>query len=173
MRKHLSVSNIIAMLALFAVLGGTAYAAKKIITKPGQIKNGVVTNSKIKKGTIKPNRLSAKAKATLKGEQGEQGEQGPQGPSGLSQVVTRAETVQVDPGSTNDGTASCEPGETFLGGAADAPGMELDFSFPSPDGINQSTDGQTSTEWYGQATQIGGDASKTLYVWAFCAQGPS
>lgn len=33
-----------------------------------------------------------------------------------------------------------------------------------------STDGQTSSSWYAQAFQTGGDSPLTLNIWAFCAQ---
>lgn len=58
--RHLSFSNVIAMLALFLALGGAAYAGTKINGKSivnrsiggGKLKNEAITASKIKKGTI-------------------------------------------------------------------------------------------------------------------------
>lgn len=49
-RKHLSFSNVVACLALFAALGGSAYAANKIGTN--QLKNNAVTTAKIKKNAV-------------------------------------------------------------------------------------------------------------------------
>jgi hypothetical protein len=58
--RHLSFSNVIAMLALFVALGGAAYAGSKISGSSikngsiggGKLKNETITASKIKKGTI-------------------------------------------------------------------------------------------------------------------------
>ena len=65
----------IACVALFAAVGGPGYAASKI------------SGSKIKKNSISANRLTAAARASLKGNigpQGVPGAQGPQGPSGTT-----------------------------------------------------------------------------------------
>jgi hypothetical protein len=58
--RHLSFSNVIAMLALFLALGGAAYAGTKINGNSinngsiggGKLKNETITANKIKKGTI-------------------------------------------------------------------------------------------------------------------------
>jgi hypothetical protein len=58
--RHLSFSNVIAVIALFVALGGAAYAGSKIngnsiVNKSiggGKLKNETITANKIKKGTI-------------------------------------------------------------------------------------------------------------------------
>lgn len=58
--RHLSFSNVIAVIALFIALGGAAYAGTKINGKTivnksiggGKLKNETITANKIKKGTI-------------------------------------------------------------------------------------------------------------------------
>jgi hypothetical protein len=58
--RHLSFSNVIAVIALFVALGGAAYAGSKINGKTivnksiggGKLKNETITANKIKKGTI-------------------------------------------------------------------------------------------------------------------------
>jgi hypothetical protein len=58
--RHLSFSNVIAVIALFVALGGAAYAGTKINGKTivnksiggGKLKNETITANKIKKGTI-------------------------------------------------------------------------------------------------------------------------
>lgn len=57
LRTHLNPASLIAMVALFAALGGVSYAAATIDGK--DIKNGTVTGKKLKKGTI----TGAKVKA--------------------------------------------------------------------------------------------------------------
>lgn len=58
--RHLTFSNVIALLALFVALGGAAYAGSKINGKTivnksiggGKLKNETITANKLKKGTI-------------------------------------------------------------------------------------------------------------------------
>lgn len=73
-------STVIAFVALFAVLGGAAYAGTKINGK--DIKKDTVTSKAIKNGTLKSKDLSSKATAALQGQQGPKGDTGPQGPQG-------------------------------------------------------------------------------------------
>lgn len=74
-----SGSMIVAMIALIAALGGTAYAAATISGK--DIKNNTVTSGRIKNKTLKTKDLSDKARNELKGATGPAGPQGPVGPS--------------------------------------------------------------------------------------------
>jgi hypothetical protein len=62
--RHLSFSNVIAMLALFIALGGAAYAGTKI--NGSSIKNGSIGGGKLKNETITGNKLK---KGTLTGAQ--------------------------------------------------------------------------------------------------------
>jgi hypothetical protein len=70
LRSKLTFANAISVVALFIALGGVGYAAFKLPKNsvgPKQIRNGAVSESK----------LSASAKATLKGAKGDQGPAGP------------------------------------------------------------------------------------------------
>jgi hypothetical protein len=62
--RHLSFSNVIAMLALFVALGGAAYAGTKI--NGSSIKNGSIGGGKLKNETITANKLK---KGTITGAQ--------------------------------------------------------------------------------------------------------
>jgi hypothetical protein len=62
--RHLSFSNVIAMLALFLALGGAAYAGTKI--NGSSIKNGSIGGGKLKNETITANKLK---KGTITGAQ--------------------------------------------------------------------------------------------------------
>jgi hypothetical protein len=62
--RHLSFSNLIALLALFIALGGAAYAGSKI--NGSSIKNGSIGGGKLKNETITGNKL---AKGTITGAQ--------------------------------------------------------------------------------------------------------
>jgi hypothetical protein len=74
LRKHLSYANVTATIAVFLALGGTAIAAKVLIKKPSQLKNGVVINKKVRKATLTVNRLRPSARASLRGQTGPPGE---------------------------------------------------------------------------------------------------
>lgn len=80
-----TLSGLVACLALFLALGGGAYAA---VTLPresvgtGQLKEGAVTGSKIRAGSLTSADFAA---GTLKpGPQGEDGPAGPRGPAGTT-----------------------------------------------------------------------------------------
>lgn len=83
LRNRLTYANVVATLALVIALGtGSAFAASVIITKSSQVKNGVITNAKIKRGTVQADRLTASARASLRGATGPAGPAGPQGDPG-------------------------------------------------------------------------------------------
>jgi hypothetical protein len=116
MRKHLSPATIIALLALFVALTGTATAAGVAL----------ITGKQIKDGSIGLADLSPRAKAGLKGARGPQGPQGAQGPQGLvgpaggfnpakvSYVTGPLVTVQPDDVDTAE--AHCPLGTKVVGG---------------------------------------------------------
>jgi Collagen triple helix repeat (20 copies) len=82
-RRH---GTAVAYLALFAALGGSAYAADKLTG--GFIKDGTITGKDVKNGSLGAKKLSAKAVSSLRGQtgpagpQGPKGDKGPQGPAG-------------------------------------------------------------------------------------------
>lgn len=120
MFKHRpSPAMVIAMLALFVTLGGSAFAAKSyLITSTSQIRPSVVRRLKGKRGPIGP-----------QGPQGVQGTPGPAGPStvaGLIQVDGPANTIL--PGDAAISVATCPPGSRVVSGGGssitgDANGM--------------------------------------------------
>src|SRR5882757_10576208 len=74
-RGKLSFSNIVAVLALFVALGGSAYAAT-------QLPKNSVGPKQLKKGAVTRTKLSPAVKSTLTGAAGPKGSTGPQGPRG-------------------------------------------------------------------------------------------
>jgi hypothetical protein len=76
-RRH---TTAVAYLALFAALGGSAYAAVTVTGK--QIKDGTVTGRDVKSGSLGTSKLSAGAVSSLAGKPGPAGPQGPAGPKG-------------------------------------------------------------------------------------------
>jgi hypothetical protein len=102
---RISPGSVLALIALFVALGGVSYAAVTINGKniqnnsiPGKkLKNRAVTNAKVKANSLRANRLTAGARASLRGAQGERGPQGlagPQGPQGAA--GTALAYAQVD-----------------------------------------------------------------------------
>lgn len=75
---------IVACVALFVALGGTAVAAKNLITGK-EIAKSTITSKNVKNGTLKSGDLSKKTVDSLKGQKGEKG---PQGPAGADGIVT-------------------------------------------------------------------------------------
>jgi hypothetical protein len=137
-KAGLTFPNVVAVLALFVALGGSAYAAGVLpansVGTP-QLKAGSVTSGKVKDGTLKAVDF---AKNQLKGPKGSPGLAGPTGPAGqvdASQVYTRplsdarylrAGLVSVVvsttlPGDTAGGvTATCPAGHQAISGGADS-----------------------------------------------------
>jgi hypothetical protein len=76
-RRH---STAVAYLALFAALGGSAYAAVTVTGK--NIKDGTVTGRDVKNASLGKNKLSATAVSSLTGQPGPTGPQGPNGDRG-------------------------------------------------------------------------------------------
>jgi hypothetical protein len=71
----------VAYVALFAALGGTAYAAVTVTGK--NIKNGTITGKDVKNRSLGSSKLSPTAVSSLTGARGPEGPQGPQGERGL------------------------------------------------------------------------------------------
>ena len=106
--KQLRPATIIAILALFVAVGGTATAASGLINGKN-IKNNTVTGKKLKNKTITKNKLAPATVKALKGQKGATGAagiQGPQGDPGLNGVVS---PFYTDSGSVN------VPADTELG----------------------------------------------------------
>src|SRR6185436_9992918 len=98
-RRH---TTAVAYLALFAALGGSAYAAVTVTGK--NIKNGTITGKDVKNRSLGTSKLTPTAVSSLIGERGPQGPQGTQGqrgergPAGFSGEPG----PKGDPGATGD-----------------------------------------------------------------------
>lgn len=184
-RRH---TTAVAYLALFAALGGSAYAAVTVTGK--QIKDGTVTGKDVKNRSLGAGDLSASALGSLAGERGPAGPQGPtgqkgdagkqgptgpagatgaQGPQGAAGVtnieyrVSSGKTVPKD--ETVGDQVNCTSGKAVLGGgAAQFPsGAPARIVSSAPGGANGN-----STGWSVQVHNEGGSAF-TAFAWAVCA----
>lgn len=81
--QRLSYANVIATLALFVALGGTAVAGTQLLVTGRNVKDGSLTGADIKAGSLGARTLSPKARRTFKGNTGARGATGAQGPAGL------------------------------------------------------------------------------------------
>ncbi len=79
---RLSYSNVVATLALFFALTGTAVAGGKLLITGGNVKNHSLTGVDVKRGSLSLQTLSPAARAQLKGNRGLPGANGPRGDTG-------------------------------------------------------------------------------------------
>jgi hypothetical protein len=153
-RKSLTFSNAIALVALFAALGGTVYAAGLINGRriaphslPGnRIKPGTITGKQVRAGSLT----------------GREGAGGPTGASGsLASVEYSSVTVPLQAGANtpNTGTANCPPGTKVIGGGATVSEELEDF-------VNDTGPTASRTGW--TATGFANVEGTTMTVTAIC-----
>ena len=119
MKKRITPAFVLAMLALFVALAGTATAGTAVLITGKQIKNGSIGLADI----------SASAKQALKGQRGARGPAGAPGVMGAQGVAGPAggfdpnkvsyiegASFQVAPGATGSGSAVCPTGAKALSG---------------------------------------------------------
>ena len=181
-RRH---TTAVAYLALFAALGGSAYAAVTVTGK--QIKDGTVTGKDVKNRSLGAAKLSAGALGSLAGERGpagpqgapgpkgDPGKQGPigpagapgeQGPTGIGGVEYRVSSGKSVPKDQTIGDqVNCTSGKAALGGGvAQFPsGAPMRVVSSAPGGVNG-----TATGWSVQVLNQGG-AAFSAFAWVVCA----
>ena len=84
LHEHISYANVMATLAVFIALGGSAYAVSQLPRNSvgaAQIKRNAVGTSEIRERTVRLGDISASARRSLRGAKGAVG---PAGPAGLS-----------------------------------------------------------------------------------------
>jgi hypothetical protein len=81
-----SPAMLVALTALFVALGGTGYAATRLLPRNSvgehQLRNSAVTGHKIRPHTIHLSDIATSTRNSLRGQTGPQGPQGPTGPQG-------------------------------------------------------------------------------------------
>jgi hypothetical protein len=148
LRRH---GTAVAYVALFAALGGSAYAA--VTVTGANIKDGTVTGKDVKNRSLGTSKLSTRVVSSLAGQQGPAGPTGPKGetgaagpqgpagargPSGISGLDrTISDPVTVKPGYAGGASAECPAGRQAVGGGGSAfTGGQLISSHPN-----------TASEW--------------------------
>jgi hypothetical protein len=142
-----AVGLVVSIIALIVALGGTSYAAftlpnnsvgtkqlkKSAVTGNKIAKNAIggvkiannaVTSAKVKDGTLlaadfKAGQLPGGAQGP-KGPKGDTGAKGAKGDPGATTVIQRQGALGslAGPGGSSSSTATCQPGETLVGGGA-------------------------------------------------------
>jgi hypothetical protein len=85
-RRAPSPAMLVALTALFVALGGTGYAATRLLPRNSvgehQLRNSAVTGRKIRPHTIRLSDIATSTRNSLRGQTGPQGPQGPEGAAG-------------------------------------------------------------------------------------------
>ena len=186
LRAHLSYANVMSSIAVFMVLGGSAYAAAtlpKNSVGSKQLKSNAVTSSKIKNGSLlskdfKPGQLVAGAPgaagpvgaAGAKGDTGAKGDKGDKGNPGATSVVVRSEDTVTGPGNNGSHLTSCNAGERATGGGVElSSGNSNGQLYFEPGGVpSPSTTGSTPTGWF-SSWYNSTSGTNTIRVFAICA----
>jgi hypothetical protein len=152
-----SPTSIIASLALFFALGGTAVAASHyVITSSSQIKPTVL--SKLKG---KPGPQGAAGPAGSQGATGPQGPAGPAGPTSLSALTTiTGPTVEVENDKVKATGAECPAGDRAVSGGGDG----------SISGLTDSEMETSHTSWFILVYNTSGVTLK-IHATVECAAG--
>ncbi len=155
-KNSFSVSNVVALVALFVALGGTVYAAGKISgsqIKPNSIPGNRIKNKSLTGNQVKPGSLTGKQ---VKGSS-------LTGVSAASldtvQYVSAVVTIVQGPNGTI-GVATCPAGQKIIGGGATVSDPKAAF-------VNESGPTSDRNGWLANAFILG-SGSSTLTVTAIC-----
>jgi Collagen triple helix repeat (20 copies) len=185
-RRH---STAVAYLALFAALGGSAYAAVTVTGK--NIKDGTVTGKDVKNRSLGTSKLSATAVSSLAGQRGPAGPQGPKGDTGergqagpVGAAGPKGETGPVGqqgpvgPSGISgwEYKVSPYPGVSVPAGSTRRATVDCDGKKALGGGVSQTGGGQVAesaptngaTGWSGLLYNPGPGAS-SMYAWVICA----
>ena len=109
LRRHIGSAHVIALLALFVALGGSAYAALNLP------KNSVGAKQ-LKRGAVTPAKLAHSTTKKLRGAKGPKGDPGAAGPAGPSDIyVGGAAFGSLGASYTEIASITVPPGEYLLG----------------------------------------------------------
>ena len=173
LRSLLQPSNAIAVVALVAALGGTAFAAARITGK--HIKDNSLTgrdvrNHSLTKKDFKGKLRGPRGPAGINGSAGATGPTGPTGTAGATSVTIRiGSPVNFSGANPGNLTASCANGERAVSGGVNVAGetdgnvtgaARMVESYPTP-----ATAGAVPTGWAVAVTRdVPGTDSASAYV---------
>jgi hypothetical protein len=157
-RRRISASMAVSMLALFVALSGTAVAASRYI---------ITSSNQIKPGAIGLRNISASARASLRGNEGPQG---PAGENALANAHVFSHSQAVPPNSYFYFFLVCPSGERAIGGGADSTSNQavINSSFPADANGNAAGNGAVAAAWRTQVLNVSG-SQLTVTYYVVCA----
>ena len=176
LRSLLQPSNLIAVIALVAALGGTALAAARITgreVKDSSLTGRDVRNHSLTKKDIKGKLRGPRGPAGTNGSNGATGPTGPNGTAGATNVTIRIGSPDsFDAATPGNVSVSCANGERAVGGGINVAGepdgnatgtTQIVESYPTP-----ATAGAVPTGWAGavQKNNVGTDSASAYVVCA-------
>jgi hypothetical protein len=165
--RRLSPAMIVALIALFVALTGTAVATTSALITGRQIANGSITGLDVKNRSLTPAdfRGSVRGPVGPQGPQGAQGVQGPQGakgdPGATNLVIRFSDRTSANPSDSH--TALCAANEQATGGGWWVQAGDPKVTETEPSG------NPTPVGWYVRWDRIG-IPSVTIRVWVICAR---
>ncbi len=165
-RSRLTFANVVALLALFVALGGSAYAIHlgKNAVKTKNIKNGAVKEAKLANGAVTEAKLATGAVTASK--------------LAAGVVKTPSVVVRVDSKPLNDNSnaipeAHCQPGEVAVGGGGLSANQTSDIQFMSLRPLQASgasaQDGDIPGAFSANFVNgAGGAGNTTVFAYALC-----
>jgi hypothetical protein len=164
-RRH---TTAVAYLALFAALGGSAYAAVTVTGK--DIQDGTVTGRDVKNRSLGTNKLSPTAVSSLTGRRGPAGAQGPQGEKGQPGPAGATGAAGLK-GETGPAGPKGETGPVGAQGPAGPQGPSgisgLEYRVSSGQYVAPDLGAYEKVDCPGNKKAIGGGASHTGNWWAY------
>jgi hypothetical protein len=155
-RGKITFANVVAVLALFIALGGSAYAFHlgKNAVKTKNIKNGAVTETKLAQGAVTAAKLAPGAVHS---------------PS----VVVRVAEKPLNDNSNAIPEASCQPGEVATGGGGLTSNQAADIQLQSLrpvqiNGASASTGDIPGGYEANYVNPVGGGGSTTVFAYVVC-----
>jgi hypothetical protein len=172
LHKYLTYANVMATVAVFLALGGTAWALAKHSVGKQQLKSSAVTTKKIKNLAVTNAKLGNGAVNAAKIADGSIKAVDIDLGALSNNVVARRADVSVDPMSQDFARASCQAGERATGGGAwwngspDNQNAIID-SYPESAPSVQAANGGVATIWVAEG--FNADASpNVLTVFVMC-----
>jgi hypothetical protein len=158
-KPSVTSANLIALLALFVAIGGSAYAFPlgKNAVKTKNIKNGAVTTPKLAPGAVTSDKLAPDAVTS----------------KSLGPIVVRTAQMPLNDGSDAVPEARCQPGERSTGGggltALSGSGIQFEALRPLQINGTSAQDGDTPGAWSAVfENPIGGGGSTVAFAYAIC-----
>jgi hypothetical protein len=166
---HLSPAMLVALLALFVALTGTAVATTNALITGRQIANGSITGLDVRNKSLTPLDFRGSVRGPVgprgaqgpQGAAGAQGSQGAQGAPGATNVLVRF-ADETSPNPNDAQSAFCSGNERATGGGYWVQAGDPKVTITEPVG-------SPPTGWRVQWDRIG-VPSVTIRVWVVCAQ---